>query len=227
MSKLNARKNSSYSCFASEEPHFSAYPWRSAVLNICCWLSVGKVSYWRIYLLLRRSSQLLSDVCSEECIWAIMPSLRWIYVGIKKFSQWRARQPIKDLAITLCCFVPIVKFSCRAVVGMWPLRVAATDEIYLSIHWSCYIADARELQLNAADVLNLLLEGKCFVDWLQKGTDSLQTHKIAAVGSVSFRSQVTFYLFSPLWRLCSKLITNYRNCKVAPILFQMFDILLS
>jgi hypothetical protein len=41
-----------------------------------------------------------------------------------------------------------------------------------------------------------------------KGTDSVQTHKIAAVGSVSFHSQFMCHLFSPLWRLCPKLITN-------------------
>jgi len=63
-----------------------------------------------------------------------------------------------------------VKVSCHAVVGMWPLRAAATDETYLPIHWSCYIAEARELQLNAVGVvLNLLLGGKCFVDWLRNG----------------------------------------------------------
>ena len=63
-----------------------------------------------------------------------MPSLRWKYVGIMKFLQRRARQPLKGIALTSRCSVPIVKVSCRAVVGMWPLRVAATDEASLPIH---------------------------------------------------------------------------------------------
>jgi hypothetical protein len=63
-----------------------------------------------------------------------MPPLRWKYVGIKKFFQRRARQALKHIAMTSRCCVPIVKVSCRAVVGMWPLRVAATDKTYLPIH---------------------------------------------------------------------------------------------
>ena len=76
-------KNSSHSCFASEETHFSAYRWRSAVLNICCWLSVGESVlladifvastefaavtwrvFWRVHLSYNASTEV--EICSNQ-----------------------------------------------------------------------------------------------------------------------------------------------------------------